>query len=204
MRGLDEFDRRTLVLGGATVAAAAVVGGVAAGAAAGLGRMAGGAQTPGGQSVTLTAPHPSASSASPITTVPGSTTPSAAAPTPTTATPTTATPTTATPTTAAPAGTPIGLASQVRLADRRASPIRTGDPGLVLQPAKGRFVAYNAICPHAGCTVGYSPAASLIVCPCHGSEFDPNTGAVVAPPASHGLRSIQVAVDAKGELVVDD
>ena len=36
------------------------------------------------------------------------------------------------------------------------------------------------------------------MCPCHGSEFDPNTGAVVSPPAPHGLTSIQVAVDANG------
>jgi thiosulfate dehydrogenase [quinone] large subunit len=80
---------------------------------------------------------------------------------------------------------------------------KTGDPGLVLQLEKGRFVAYDANCPHAGCTVGFSSAASLIVCPCHGSEFDPNTGAVVSPPASHGLSPIQVAVDANGDLVVE-
>jgi thiosulfate dehydrogenase [quinone] large subunit len=80
---------------------------------------------------------------------------------------------------------------------------KTGDPGLVLQPAKGRFVAYDAVCPHAGCTVSYSSAANLIVCPCHGSEFDPNTGAVLSPPAQRALRSIQVAVDGNGELVVD-
>jgi Rieske Fe-S protein len=41
------------------------------------------------------------------------------------------------------------------------------------------------------------------VCPCHGSEFDPNTGTVVRPPASRGLSSIQVAVNASGELVVE-
>ena len=76
MRGLDEVDRRSVVLGGATVLAAAVAGGVVAGAAAGLGRAAGGAKSPGGQSVTLVTPHPGASSASgprPTTTVPGST-----------------------------------------------------------------------------------------------------------------------------------
>ena len=80
---------------------------------------------------------------------------------------------------------------------------KTGDPGLIIQLAKGRFVAYDAICPHAGCTVGYSSAANLIVCPCHGSEFDPSTGAVVSPPAPHGLSSIPVAVDANGALLVD-
>ena len=57
--------------------------------------------------------------------------------------------------------------------------------------------------PHDNETVGYSSAANLIVCPCHGSEFDPNTGAVVNPPSQHGLSSIQVAVDASGELVIE-
>ena len=80
---------------------------------------------------------------------------------------------------------------------------KTGDPGLVLQPIKGQYLAYDAVCPHAGCTVGYSAAADLIVCPCHGSEFDPSTGAVVSPPAPHGLTSIHVVVDANGELVVE-
>ena len=184
-RRLDEVDRRTVVLGGATAAATAVAVGVVAGAAAGLGRILGGAKSPGSQSVTLATPHrgaPSTSGSGPTTTVPGSTTPS----------------------TGAAAGTPIGLASQVPVGGSASfTDPKTGDPGLVLQLAKDRFVAYDAICPHAGCTVGYSSAANLIVCPCHGSEFDPSNGAVVSPPAPHGLSSIQVAVDANGELVVD-
>jgi nitrite reductase/ring-hydroxylating ferredoxin subunit len=51
--------------------------------------------------------------------------------------------------------------------------------------------------------VGYSSAADLIVCPCHGSEFDPRTGGVVRPPSARGLTPIHVAVDANGDLVVD-
>ena len=64
---------------------------------------------------------------------------------------------------------------------------RSGDPGVVLQPAKGAFVAYDAVCPHAGCTVGFSRAADLIVCPCHGSEFKVSNGDVIAGPVAHGL-----------------
>ena len=79
----------------------------------------------------------------------------------------------------------------------------TGDPGLVLQLTKGQFVAYDAVCPHAGCTVGYSQGAKLIVCPCHGSEFDPTTGAVISPPAPRGLTPIHLAVNGNGELLAD-
>ena len=184
-RGLDAVDRRTVVLGGAAAVATAVAGGVVAGAAAGLGRAVGGAKSPESQSVTLAPPRPDTSSASGHS-------------------PTTTAPVPSTPSTTAPLGTRIGLASDVPIGgSAQFTDPKTGDPGLVLQPAKDRFVAYDAVCPHAGCTVSYSSAANLIVCPCHGSEFDPSTGAVVSPPAPHGLNSIPVAVDASGELVVD-
>ena len=183
-RGPDEIDRRTVVLGGVTVAAAAVAGGVVAGAAAGLGRVAGGAKAPGGQTVTLSPTRAGSSPSSSTTSAPGSATE---------------------PSTTAPTGTQIGLAKQVPVggAAQFTDP-KTGHPGLVLQPSKGQFVAYDAVCPHAGCTVGYSPAANLIVCPCHGSEFDPGNGAVISPPAPHGLTPIHVAEATNGELVVED
>lgn len=171
-RAPDEVDRRTFVLGGATVAAAAVAGVVVAAADAGLGRAAGGVKSANGQSVTLGTNRSRTHNTT--TTLPNG------------------------------SGTPIGSASQVPVGEgAQFTDPRTGDPGLVIQLSKGRFVAYDAICPHAGCTVGYSAAAKLIVCPCHGSEFDPSTGAVVSPPAQQGLGTIPITVDARGELVVD-
>ena len=108
------------------------------------------------------------------------------------------------PTTATVQGRRSVWPTRYRLAGLRVSPIqRQVTQVSSSNSTQGHFVAYDAVCPHAGCTVGYSSAANLIVCPCHGSEFDPSTGAVVSPPAVHGLSSIQVAVDANGELVVD-
>ncbi len=80
---------------------------------------------------------------------------------------------------------------------------KSGDPGLVLQLTKDQFVAYDAVCPHAGCTVGYASGAKLIVCPCHGSEFDPSTGSVVSPPSPRGLTPIHVSVTPDGQLYAD-
>jgi thiosulfate dehydrogenase [quinone] large subunit len=69
-----------------------------------------------------------------------------------------------------------------------------------LTPAK-KLTAYSAVCTHAGCTVSYHPARALLLCPCHGSAFDPSQGAaVVAGPAPAPLPAIKVAVDPKGNI----
>ncbi len=68
----------------------------------------------------------------------------------------------------------------------------TGDPGIVFHTSPGIFVAYDSVCPHAGCQVGWSKGASLMVCPCHGSAFEVATGNVVNGPASHGLTTLTV------------
>jgi thiosulfate dehydrogenase [quinone] large subunit len=189
-RGPDAVDRRTLVLGGTAVAASAVIGAVAAGAAAGLGRAVGGASSPGGGSTSALSPsRPGTGAGTTSTTAPAGVTAPAGATTTSTSTA---------------AGQVIGLASQVPVGGAATfTDPATGDPGLVLQLTKDQFVAYDAICPHAGCTVGYSPGAKLIVCPCHGSEFDPTTGAVVNPPAPRGLTPIHVALSADGSLLAD-
>ena len=182
-RGPDALDRRTLVLGGGAVAASAVVGAVAAGAAAGLGRAVGGAKSPAGGGPTALSPTAPPAGGATTTTAAGGTSTTAGAAT---------------------AGKRIGLASQVPVGGAATfTDPATGDPGLVLQPTQGQFVAYDAVCPHAGCTVGYSPGAKLIVCPCHGSEFDPTTGAVISPPAPRGLTPIHLSVGSGGELLAD-
>src|SRR2546423_823713 len=51
------------------------------------------------------------------------------------------------------------------------------DQVIVTQPKEGTFKAFSAICTHAGCTVG-GVTKGVIFCPCHGSQYDPATGAV--------------------------
>lgn len=76
---------------------------------------------------------------------------------------------------------------------------RTGDPAVLIRLSDGRFVAYDAVCTHAGCTVAYDSARAELVCPCHGSIYDPRHGAqVVAGPAPRPLPSVPVRVDARG------
>jgi Rieske Fe-S protein len=73
--------------------------------------------------------------------------------------------------------------------------------GLILASAKvvltrgadDTVSGFSAVCTHQGCTVS-SVTAKAIVCPCHDSEFDPRTGAVIAGPAPSPLPKVSVVV----------
>jgi Rieske Fe-S protein len=64
---------------------------------------------------------------------------------------------------------------------------------VVTQPTKGEFKAFSAICTHMGCTVS-TVKNGTIDCPCHGSQYNITTGAVVAGPAPKPLPAKQIKV----------
>ncbi|MFN8185103.1 MAG: Rieske (2Fe-2S) protein [Candidatus Nanopelagicales bacterium] len=70
---------------------------------------------------------------------------------------------------------------------------------VITQPQPNEFVGLSAVCPHQGCLVN-KVADSLIMCPCHGSEFAIADGAVVQGPAQTGLTSVPVKLD--GDQIV--
>jgi thiosulfate dehydrogenase [quinone] large subunit len=77
-------------------------------------------------------------------------------------------------------------------------------PAALVRLSTDQVVAYGRTCTHAGCLVGYNEGARLLVCPCHGAEFDPAHHAEpVAGPAPTALPSIDVVVDrATGEVIL--
>ena len=76
-----------------------------------------------------------------------------------------------------------------------------GDAQLVVtQPAEGDFRAFDATCPHQGCATS-DVDDGVLVCPCHGSRFDPSTGEVVQGPAETGLAARSVTLDGS-DLVI--
>ncbi len=191
-----DLERRRLV--GTLAGALGLTALVGAGIVAGLGRLlhtskassgatadlSGSAGTPG---AATNAPTPSATSATtkPTTaaTTPGKSPGAAAAP--------------------VPRGTKIGPASAVPVKGAASfQDPASGDPALVVQPRSGSFLAFDAVCPHAGCAVQYEAGNASFFCPCHGSQFNGATGAVEVGPARRGLRKIAIAAGPDGQLYV--
>jgi len=70
------------------------------------------------------------------------------------------------------------------------------DPAIVLTRTSSDEVhAFSAVCTHQGCTVD-KVADGTIDCPCHGSRFDVNTGAVRTGPAGRALPRIPIVLRA--------
>ncbi len=168
----QEASRREVVLKGTVTAMAAVAGLVLGGMVAGLGRLAGGtSKSTSNSGSALSSPTQQGSA------------PKAA------------------PGASHPSGTAIGPAKDVPVgAAASFTDPGTGDPSIVIQPKAGQFLAFDAVCPHAGCTVEYDPSAALLVCPCHGSQFNAATGAVEVGPAATGLNRITIAEGRDGQL----
>lgn len=171
-----ELDRRTLLLRARTAGIVAVAAASTGGLTAAFGRLAGGTHK---QQLGI---PPAAARPTPSAHSPGRTSQSAAKPAP---------------------GTAIGATSAVPVGDAaRFTDPATGDPAWVVHPSTDRFVAFSAICTHAGCTVGFDRGGMQFVCPCHGGTFDAKTGQVSGGPPPSPLPAIPVHL-ANGQIRVD-
>jgi thiosulfate dehydrogenase [quinone] large subunit len=169
---IDSVDRRALIIGGTVAAGVGAAALIFGGTVADTGKMIGGVKGVKSDTTQLTLPV----SDSPTTTQPS---------------------TGSGPSTK---GTLLGAAKDVPNGHAASFTIpSSGDPGIVIH-ADGGYFAYDAVCPHAGCTVGYYAANNIILCPCHGSEFTVTTGAVVDGPAPHGLLKLKIVEGSNGNL----
>jgi thiosulfate dehydrogenase (quinone) large subunit len=82
---------------------------------------------------------------------------------------------------------------------------KSGDPAILIRLASGHLVSYDMVCPHRGCTVPYEPTRQLLVCPCHGAQFDPTHGAApLSGPVSQPLITLPIRVDTIGNVYALD
>jgi nitrite reductase/ring-hydroxylating ferredoxin subunit len=69
--------------------------------------------------------------------------------------------------------------------------------------AEGHLYAFDDTCTHMGCSLASGELdGAVVTCPCHGSQFDVTSGAVLRGPAQRPVRSRSVKVDGD-ELLVE-
>lgn len=104
--------------------------------------------------------------------------------------------------------TPTGRSSGTPIAATASVPVgqavsftnpADGNPAWLVHTTASQFVAFSAICTHAGCPVQFDPAATAFVCPCHGGMYDARTGQVLQGPPPAPLPAVPIQVQ-RGEV----
>ena len=73
---------------------------------------------------------------------------------------------------------------------------------VALVNVEGELYAVADECTHAGCSLSEGDVdGRMLVCPCHGSEFDVTTGEPASPPAYEPVATYAVRVDGDDVLV---
>jgi Rieske Fe-S protein len=88
-------------------------------------------------------------------------------------------------------GEPLIQLDEVPVGGAKGVTASNGDKVIVTRPTEDEAVAFDATCPHQGCTV--APDDEQLSCPCHGSQFELD-GSLKKGPAEKGLQSYAVQV----------
>ena len=64
--------------------------------------------------------------------------------------------------------------------------------GVYLRRENDKVTCFNAICPHAGCFVAYSPERDAFRCPCHNSTFQLDGQRVMPSPSPRDMDTLDV------------
>lgn len=80
---------------------------------------------------------------------------------------------------------------------------------IFLRRLANQVLAFNAVCPHAGCYVAYSVAKAVFRCPCHNSSFELDGAKIETPemanPSPRPLDTLEVEYRLPGiEKAIDE
>ena len=86
------------------------------------------------------------------------------------------------------------LAGQMRVFDVAGTSVNVAS-------ADGHLYAFDDTCTHRGCSLAKGTLdGTTVTCPCHGSQFDITSGAVLRGPANRPVRSRLVQIEGENLL----
>jgi 3-phenylpropionate/trans-cinnamate dioxygenase ferredoxin component len=88
----------------------------------------------------------------------------------------------------------VSRADGIEAGDMRAFEVR--GTRIAVANVAGTFYAFNDTCTHMACSlVGGDLEETAVICPCHGSEFDVTSGAVLEGPAREPVETYETRVE---------
>jgi nitrite reductase/ring-hydroxylating ferredoxin subunit len=89
----------------------------------------------------------------------------------------------------------ITVAKVNELEARALAAFDLGTERIAIARVAGAYYAFGDTCTHLGCSLAEGKLdGQTITCPCHGSQFNVTTGAVLRGPAQEPVRSYGVRV----------
>jgi 3-phenylpropionate/trans-cinnamate dioxygenase ferredoxin component len=89
--------------------------------------------------------------------------------------------------------------------DGEMTSLEAGGVKIAVAQVDGNFYAFDDTCTHRGCSLSEGDIEEhSVVCPCHGGEFDLETGDAIGGPATDPISTYEVRVeDGIVQVVVD-
>jgi len=76
-------------------------------------------------------------------------------------------------------------------------------PAILIHIEPDTYVAYDAVCTHLGCIVGWMESEWKMGPSCHGARFSPEDGAVLAGPPPRALPKIRLEIESNGDIIAN-
>jgi menaquinol-cytochrome c reductase iron-sulfur subunit len=94
-----------------------------------------------------------------------------------------------------PDGTPVQVPVVADLTDAWNREPNQPIGAVYLRRLDGKVECFNAICPHAGCFVGYAADRKVFQCPCHTSSFELDGQRILPSPSPRNMDELAVDPD---------